>query len=91
MKAALLRCFHHAIHNRYFIAKDQLMNIHISDVIHKQPIPLQIIYNRTILQIGLCAFRIGLFSESNQILGDIYQSPKIKESLAQGSSNYRQQ
>lgn len=92
VQATLLQCFHHAIHNRYFDAKNLLMNTHISETIPKQPIQLQVIYNRTIVQIGLCAFRTGLFAECNQVLGDIYTSPKIKESLAQGSSGfYRQQ
>lgn len=40
VQATLLQCFHHAIHNRYFDAKNLLMNTHISESIHKQPIQL---------------------------------------------------
>jgi len=40
VQATLLQCFHHAIHNRYFDAKNLLMNTHISETIHKQPIQL---------------------------------------------------
>jgi translation initiation factor 3 subunit C len=38
VQATLLQCFHHAIHNRYFDAKNLLMNTHISETIPKQPI-----------------------------------------------------
>jgi len=35
VEATLLQCFHHAIHNRYFDAKNLLMNTHISETIPK--------------------------------------------------------
>jgi len=35
VQATLLQCFHHAIHNRYFDAKNLLMNTHISETMHK--------------------------------------------------------
>jgi len=65
------------------------MKAHFGSTIAKQPIAVQIIYNRAIVQIGLSAFRLGLFNECNQVLVDVCQSPKLKESLAQGTSNYR--
>ena len=40
---------------------------------------------------GIAAFRLGLFLESNQVLMEVCQSPKVKESLAQGSNYSRQQ
>lgn len=89
IRATLLQTFHHAIHNRYFEARDLIMKAHFGSSIAKQPIAVQIIYNRAIVQIGLSAFRLGLFNECNQVLVDVCQSPKLKESLAQGTSNYR--
>jgi len=65
------------------------MKCHFGSTIADQPITIQIIYNRAIVQIGLSAFRLGLFDECNQVLVDVCQSPKLKESLAQGTSNYR--
>jgi len=47
IKAILLQCYHHAIHNRFFIAKDLLMKSRISRVIGSQPIANQVHYNRT--------------------------------------------
>jgi len=47
-------------------------------------------YNRAVIQIGLAAFRLGLFDEANSILIDVCQSPKWKDCLAQGlNSNYK--
>ena len=67
------------------------MKAHFGQTIADQPTAVQIIYNRAIVQIGLSAFRLGLFNECNQVLVDVCQSPKLKESLAQGTSNFRQQ
>ena len=71
VKAILLQCYHHAIHNRYFVAKDLLMKSRIARVIGSQPIANQVHYNRAFVQIGLAAFRLGLFDESNGILIEV--------------------
>ena len=67
------------------------MKARLSQIIAKQQVSNQIHYNRAIVQIGLCAFRLGLFEECNNILVDVCQSPKLKESLAQGTSNFSRQ
>ena len=92
VKAILLQCYHHAIHNRYFIARDLLLKSRIGRIIGSQPVANQVHYNRTFVQIGLSAFRLGLFDESNGILIEVCQSPKLAELLAQGTSqSYKQQ
>lgn len=91
IKATLLRVYHLAIHNKFYESKDLLMKARLSQIIAKQQISNQILYNRAIVQIGLCAFRLGLFDECNQILVDVCQSPKLKESLSQGASNFARQ
>lgn len=40
-------------------------------------------------QLGLCAFRIGETRQALYCLGDLFQSNKIKELLAQGVSQAR--
>jgi len=67
------------------------MKSKISASISKQQILNQVIYNRAIVQMGIAAFRLGYFVEANQALMEVCQSPKVKESLAQGSSFNRQQ
>lgn len=71
LKAILLQCYHHAIHNRYSAARDLLMKSRISKMISGQPIAHQVHYNRAFVQIGLAAFRLGLFDESNSILIEV--------------------
>lgn len=58
--AMLQQIFHHAIHNRYYEARDLLYNTKLGDVsIMLLDQEGQQLFNRAIVAISLCAFRLG--------------------------------
>lgn len=42
----------------------------------------QVLYNRVIIQIGLCAFRMGFIAEAHSSLVDMCTYGRLKELLA---------
>lgn len=83
-KAILCHIYHNALHDRWFEARDLILMSHLQESIDNSDIPLQILYNRTMVQVGLCAFRVGNIKESHSALLDIQVGNRAKELLAQG-------
>ena len=57
---------------------------HLQETISNFDVNTQILYNRTLVQVGLCAFRAGLIYEAQSSLQEICGSNRQKELLAQG-------
>lgn len=57
---------------------------HLQENINNFDINTQILYNRTLVQVGLCAFRAGLVYDAQNSLQEICGSGRQKELLAQG-------
>lgn len=83
-RAALCQIFNYGLHDEYHRARDLLLMLHLQENVHAADVGTQIMYNRTVVQLGLSAFRLGLIKESQSILQDIFASQRVKELLAQG-------
>eukprot|EP01034_Spumella_vulgaris_P021628 gene21628-27667_t len=86
-RALLCSVYHHSLHDRYYQARDLFLISHIQDFIEKAEVKTQILYNRTVVTLGLCAFRMGLFQKAHDCLTGIC-SGRVKELLAQGQMKW---
>jgi translation initiation factor 3 subunit C len=82
-RAILCQIYHFAKHNCYNKARDLMLMCHVQDTVQSSDISTQILYNRTIVQIGLCTFRFGMIREAHQALVDIQSGNRIKDLLGQ--------
>jgi len=83
-QAILSHIYFLSLHDSYFEARDLMLMSHLQGNIAKADIPLQVMYNRALVQLGLCAFRKGFISDAHAALLDIQILGKARELLAQG-------
>lgn len=84
-RALLMQIYHHALHDRYHEARDMLLQSHLASTMTDNSDPdLVLLVNRCLVQLGMSAFRLGLFKEAHSLLADICAQGKAKELLAQG-------
>ncbi|KAI3106877.1 hypothetical protein CBS147333_6512 [Penicillium roqueforti] len=83
-RAMLYQIYFLALHDHYYKSRDLMLMSHLTENIATFDVSTQILFNRTLVQIGLCAFRAGLIYEAQNTLGEICGSGRQKELLAQG-------
>lgn len=83
-RAMLCHIYHLALHDQYYRSRDMMLMSHLQETISSFDVNTQILFNRTLTQVGLCAFRAGLVYECQTALQDICGSQRQKELLAQG-------
>ncbi|CAP69196.1 uncharacterized protein PODANS_7_11520 [Podospora anserina S mat+] len=83
-RAMLCQVYFLALHDEYYKARDMMLTSHLQESISNFDIATQILYNRTLVQVGLCAFRKGLVYDAQNTLQEICGSGRQKELLAQG-------
>lgn len=89
-QATLFRIYHLALHDEWFQARDLLLMSHLQNTIEHSDVSTMIIYNRGLVQLGLCAFRHGYIKDAHAALLDIQSGGRAKELLAQGLLPQRQ-
>ncbi|KAJ3753601.1 eukaryotic translation initiation factor 3 subunit 8 N-terminus-domain-containing protein [Lentinula raphanica] len=90
-RAMLSHIYHYALINDFHTARDMLLMSHLQESIHSADVATQILYNRTVVQLGLSAFRSGMIKEAQSTLLDIFTTQRVKELLAQGVHQQRYQ
>jgi translation initiation factor 3 subunit C len=88
-RAMLCHIYSVALHGHYYDARDMLLMSHLQETIHQADVTTQVLFNRTMVQIGLSAFKEGLIRESLGCLQELHNTGRVKELLAQGTSNVR--
>jgi len=83
-RAMLCQVYYLALHDQYYRARDMMLMSHLQETIGNFDVNTQILFNRTLTQLGLCAFRAGLVYEAQNSLQEICGSQRQKELLAQG-------
>lgn len=83
-RAILCHIYHHAIHDNWYEARDLMLMSHLQDSITHADPATQIMYNRAMVQLGLCGFRHAEIWDAHNALLDIQQGGRSKELLAQG-------
>ncbi|SCV02440.1 LAME_0H00584g1_1 [Lachancea meyersii CBS 8951] len=84
-RAALYQIYFYALNNEFEKAKEMLLSSHVQSSINYSDPPLQILFNRAVVQLGLAAFKLCLIDDCHQILNEVSTSTHLRDILGQQS------
>lgn len=84
LRAMLCHIYHCALHDDYYTARNMFNMSNVQGDVPYSDVETQGLFNRTLVQLGLSAFRVGLIEESESTLREILQTQRVKELLLQG-------
>jgi len=86
-KALLFQAYHLALHGSLQSGRDLLQLCNLQEKACESDVHIQILYNRVVAQLGLCAFRQGKIADTHVCLMELYTyNNRARELLAQGFS-----
>lgn len=88
-RALLCHVYHLALHGHFTRARDVFVASHVSEHLAHLEVSSQILYNRTVVQLGLAAFQRGLLKEAYFALQEICSSGRPRDLLAQGMQSQK--
>ncbi|KAK2196419.1 bifunctional Proteasome component (PCI) domain/Eukaryotic translation initiation factor 3 subunit C/Eukaryotic translation initiation factor 3 subunit C [Babesia duncani] len=91
VRACLHWAFNKSLHGLYYEARDLLATPNLQELANDSDVSIQILLNRNLAQLGICAFRLGLIHEAHSYLSDLCSQNRHKELLAQGISMAKNQ
>lgn len=88
-KVQLCLVYNLSLNNDYKSAREIFLAGRFQEIASSLDVQSQIIYNRALVQMAICAFRLGLIKDCYFSLQEICSSGRPKELLAQGSQGQR--
>lgn len=89
LRAVICQICHHAIHDRFIEARDLTLMSKVQDhIFNTTDVSTMVLFNRMMVNVGICAFRVGRIYDAHQCLSEIC-SGRVKELLAQGVNTGR--
>ena len=88
VRAVLHQIYHLALHDHYADAKSLLLMSRFQDQADDWDIETQVVFNRTMAQLGLAALRNDHLTDALRCLADLCSGSKINELLAQRVSRF---
>lgn len=82
-RAVLAKVYQLSLNDDFYGARDLLLRSHLQSQIHNSDAHAQVLFNRALVQVGLCAFRAGLVSETLVFLQELCFTSRLRELLGQ--------